>query len=222
MVASAPFRIWDPRRAIGRTLIAGIIALVVALLLWPCFSWSVALLGGWNAGGLSLAAFAWRGISTCDSQQTAERAAADDPGRTTVYVLVLITSLVSLLAAIVLVRHAQGLGPRETDLLLALCLATVTLSWMLSHTSFTLRYAHLYYREDDEGVGGIEWPGGGDPCYTDFAYLAFTVGMCFQVSDTTISSRQIRSTVLLHAALSFFYNTAILAFVLNLVFGHAL
>ncbi len=95
------------------------------------------------------------------------------------------------------------------------------LSWALTHTAFTLRYAHLSPREDAEGVGGIEFPGGGRPCYLDFAYLAFTIGMCFQVSDTTVCSRQIRSTVLLHAALSFFYNTAILAFVLNLVFGRA-
>jgi uncharacterized membrane protein len=197
------------------------IAVAVALVLGLRFSWTVAVLGGWNAGGLTLAALSWSRIVTFDEHRTARRAAADDPGRTAVYALVLLTSAASLLAATVIVRHTTVMPPSETGLMLALCLSTVALSWTVTHTAFTLRYAHLYYREDTEGVGGLEFPGGGAPCYSDFAYFAFTVGMCFQVSDITVSSRQIRSTVLLHAVLSFSYNTTILAFVLNLVFGRA-
>ncbi len=102
-----------------------------------------------------------------------------------------------------------------------LCLATVGLAWAMTHTGFTLRYARLYYREDDEGVGGIELPEHQPPSYFDFAYFAFTIGMCFQVSDMCITSPQIRKTVLLHAIVSFGYNSIILAFVLNLVFGLA-
>jgi uncharacterized membrane protein len=97
----------------------------------------------------------------------------------------------------------------------------VAICWALTHTAFALRYAHLYYREDAEGVGGVDFPGKGAPTYFDFAYLAFTIGMCFQVSDSAVTSPQIRRAVLLHALLSFVYNTAILAFVLNLVFGFA-
>jgi uncharacterized membrane protein len=220
-VSSGPLGAFDPRRALGRTGIAILVAVVVGALLATRFSGMVSLLGGWDAGGLLLLAAAWLRIARCDDRARAERAAADDPGRTAVYVLVLLTSAASLLAATVLVRHAKNMPPGETSLMLALCLSTVALSWVLSHTAFTLRYAHLYYREDAEGVGGIGFPGDGSPCYLDFAYLAFTVGMCFQVSDSTITSRQIRSTVLLQAMLSFFYNTAILAFVLNLVFGRA-
>ena len=83
------------------------------------------------------------------------------------------------------------------------------------------RYAHLYYREDAEGVGGVTFPGEHPPTYSDFAYFAFTVGMCFQVSDACVTSPQIRRTVLAHAVVSFVYNSVILAFVLNLVFGTA-
>jgi uncharacterized membrane protein len=93
------------------------------------------------------------------------------------------------------------------------------LSWFVTHTSYTLRYAHLYYREDDEGIGGVEMPGSEKPTYFDFAYFAFTLGMCFQVSDMTITSGQIRRAALGHAMLSFAYNTFILAFTLNLVFS---
>ncbi len=65
----------------------------------------------------------------------------------------------------------------------------------------------------------MELPGGASPTYFDFAYFAFTVGMCFQVSDVTVTSAQIRRAVLVQAMLSFAYNTVILAFTLNLVFS---
>jgi uncharacterized membrane protein len=82
---------------------------------------------------------------------------------------------------------------------------------------FALRYAHLFYRDDDEGVGGLGFPGKSPPDLFDFAYFSFTLGMTFQVSDVVIESQQIRRTALLHAVLSFAYNSAILALVINLV-----
>lgn len=82
-----------------------------------------------------------------------------------------------------------------------------------------LRYARLYYRDDGAGEGGLEFPGKEPPDDFDFAYFSFTIGMCFQVSDVSVSSRLIRRTVLVHSLVSFLYNTAILALALNLVFG---
>jgi uncharacterized membrane protein len=178
-------------------------------------------LAGWDAAGLAQLALAWATIANADAAQTQRRAAAEDPGRNAVYALVLVTSAASLLSATPLARAAKGLEAGEAGIFLSLSIATVALSWALTHTAFTLRYAHLYYRHDSEGIGGVEFPGCKAPDYLDFAYLAFTVGMCFQVSDATISSAQIRRTVLLHAVLAFIYNTAILAFVLNLAFGRA-
>jgi len=215
------YRIHDPRSAVGRIILATLLGVGAATLIGLRYSVAIAILGGWNIGGVVLGALSWIRISTFDARRTAARAAADDPGRTAVYVLIVLTSAASILAATVLVSHSRSMPTGETTLMLALCLSTVALSWLLTQTAFTLRYAHLYYREDADGVGGIEFSGGDKPCYGDFAYLAFTIGMCFQVSDTAIRTRQIRRTVLLHAVLSFFYNTAILAFVLNLVFGRA-
>lgn len=183
--------------------------------------WGLAALGGWDAGGLALLLLGVLVIRGSDAAATRRHAAADDPGRTAVYALVVLASAVSLLSSTALVRRAKlWPGPRG-DALVLMCLATVALSWAVTHLAFALRYAHLYYRADDEGVGGLEWPGGQAPAYFDFAYLAFTVGMCFQVSDVTVASPQIRRALLLHALLSFVYNTAVLAFVLNLVFGLA-
>ena len=181
----------------------------------------LAALGGWDAGGIVLLLLAWHLILGSDAASTQRLAAADDPGRTAVYALVVASSAVSLLSSTALVRQAKRVPGPHGDALVLLCLATVALSWALTHTAFALRYAHLYYRADAEGVGGLELPGGQRPAYFDFAYFALTIGMCFQVSDVMVTSPQIRRSVLLHAVLSFGYNTAILAFVLNLLFGLA-
>ena len=213
----------SPRRAFGRATLAGSVVLVLAVALHfgAHLSARLSLFGAWNAGALSLLSLAWMIILKGTPASTREHASADDPGRTAIYALVLVTSASSLLSAVALVGRAKAVSGAEGVALVALCLADVALCWALTHTAFTLRYAHLYYREDDEGVGGVEFPGGGAPAYFDFAYFAFTIGMCFQVSDCTVSSPQIRRAVLLHALLAFVYNTAIIAFVLNLVFGFA-
>ena len=213
----------EPPHALARAAIsisAGA-AVGLGLLIGLRLSWRLAALTAWDAGGLTLLVLAWLTIAMSSAERTRKRAGADDPGRTVVYLIVLLSSGASLLITTALVRRARLIAGSEGDALVALCLANVALCWALTHTAFTLRYAHLYYREDFEGVGGVEFAGGSPPSYFDFAYFAFTVGMCFQVSDTTVTSAQIRRAVLLHATLSFVYNTAILAFVLNLVFGFA-
>jgi uncharacterized membrane protein len=175
----------------------------------------------WDTFALVLMAVSWGGISRADAKETKARAGADDPGRTIVYGIVVLTSSVSLMGATLLVRNPHALAPELAGAAAALCLVTVALAWSLTHVSFAFRYAHLYYREDDEGVGGLEFPGGQAPAYFDFLYFAFTIGMCFQVSDVCVASAQIRRTALLQAVISFAYNSIILAFVLNLVFGLA-
>ena len=210
-----------PRYVLVRIAVASVVGVAATLLLATRYSWAVSSISGWDAGGIVLVGLAWISIFTTDAAETGKRAAADDPGRTLVYAVVLLTSAISLGAAVFLQRQASVVAPRSEALLAVLCVGTVALSWTLTHTAFTLRYAHLYYREDAEGIGGVEFPGGGMPAYMDFAYFAFTVGMCFQVSDVQVTSHQIRRAVLLHATMSFLYNTAILAFVLNLVFNLA-
>jgi len=182
---------------------------------------AAAALVGIDAGSAVLLALSWTAIVSSNPHVTRARAGAEDPGRTLVSVIVVLASATSLLAATILVGSAHELTPALRQLGAVLCLATVALAWVVTQTAFTFRYAHLYYREDSEGVGGIDLPGKAEPAYFDFAYFAFTIGMCFQVSDACVSSPQIRRTVLLHAVISFAYNSIILAFVLNLVFGLA-
>jgi uncharacterized membrane protein len=213
-------RTFDPHRVRVRVLAATVAGLLGGISAWKQGS-TFALLVGWNAASLAMLVLAWIMIAEASPEETRKRAGSEDPGRTLVYVIVLLASSVSLLAAVVLSRDAKTLPAEVAHRLSPLCLATVAVAWGLTHTAFTLRYARLYYRADAEGVGGVEFPDKLSPSYFDFAYFAFTIGMCFQTSDVCIASPQIRRTVLLHALIAFTYNTAILAFVLNLVFGSA-
>ena len=211
----------DPRRAVVRvaiSLLLGIATYVVAAGRLPGHAASLA---AWNVGALCLLGLTWGVIMTADARSTRHLAGNEDPGRTLVYVIALLASASSLVAATILVREAHALGPELARVVAGLCLLAVASSWTMTHTAFTMRYARLYYREDAEGIGGLELPAKQPPAYIDFAYVAFTIGMCFQVSDVCVTSRQIRRAVLLQAVISFAYNTVILAFVLNLVFGVA-
>jgi uncharacterized membrane protein len=179
---------------------------------------AVRVVAGWNTSAAVLLALAWSIIWRSDNAATRRRAAAEDPGRNALSFIVLMASTFSLFAATAVLKQAKSLAPTEEALLVGLCLGAVVSAWALTHTVYTLRYAHLYYR-DDRREGGLTFSGEGAPDYFDFAYFSFTVGMCFQVSDVCITSKGIRRAVLGHAILSFAYNTAILALALNLVFG---
>lgn len=215
------YSIFSLRRAPVR-LVASALAGVATYFALAPFTQAVRAVGAWDAASFVLLSFAWQFMLRATPSETKRRAATEDPGRTAVWILVLLSSTASLFAAAVVLRQAKSLAPGQAALWAALCLAAVILSWSLSHTSWTLRYAHLYYRDDHEGVGGLVFPTEGKPHTPDdldFAYFAFTVGMCFQVSDVTITSRQIRRAVLVQACQSFAFNTAIVALALNLAFG---
>jgi uncharacterized membrane protein len=186
------------------------------------FTPAVRMVAAWDVASFGLLSFAWAFIWRATPKLTQRRAGHEDPGRNVVTGLVLISSTVSFFAAAVVLRQAKTLAPEQQLLWVGLCLAAVVLAWLLTQTAWTLRYAHLYYRDTGEGIGGLVFPGCTDECTIsdlDFAYFAFTVGMCFQVSDVTITDTNIRRTVLIHACQSFAYNTAIVALALNLAFG---
>jgi uncharacterized membrane protein len=212
-------RVRGARRGLSRLAISAGAGLLAG---WLTSRWGVrglAQVTGWNVGSLLFAGLGWARIMVKDAEGTRERAAGEDPGRTLVWFLVLGASAFSLFAAVVLLKNARGCGAELRSLLVGSCILAVGTAWLLTHTSYALRYAHLYYRDDDEGIGGLDFPGDVAPSYFDFAYFAFTVGMCFQVSDVVVSSSQIRRAVLGHALLSFIYNTTIMALSLNLIFA---
>ena len=128
--------------------------------------------------------------------------------------LIIVVSLFALVAALSLLPGARREAEGGAVALYAL---GVVLAWLLLHTAYALFYAYLYYRDPDGG--GLSFPGESGPDYLDFAYVAFTVGTTFATSDVTVTGRAVRRAVLGQSVLSFGYNTAILALVLNLVLG---
>lgn len=212
------FSVYDPRRARARLTIALVVGAVTTLAIPARLGFPLRILAGWNAGALAMGALAWWLILTATPAETRQRAAADDPGRHVVWAIVILASGFSLFATTVVLREARLRAPEARDIFVVLCVAAVAGAWMLTHTAYALRYAHLYYRDDD-GEGGLCFPAECVPDYADFAYFAFTIGMCFQVSDVSITSGTIRRAVLGQGLLSFAYNTAILATALNLVLG---
>jgi uncharacterized membrane protein len=169
---------------------------------------------GFDAAVVAYVGTIWLIIWPLDGEQTAALAVREDPTRAEADLVLLSAASASLVAVgFVLASAAHATGTAEV-LRIGLGLLSVILSWGLIHSVFTLRYARLYHADTD---GGIDFNQDEKPCYRDFAYLAFTVGMTFQVSDTGISDQAIRHTVLRHALLSFVFATGILATTVNLV-----
>ncbi len=210
-------RLFFDLRFAGGRLIASAAASVFATLLTPDdLPFRVRAMVGWDSGALVFAVLAWLMIVRASPASTRSRAALEDPGRRLAFVLALIASFFSLFAAVVVLRQIRSLSPLQVPIWTGLGLAAVVLSWVVTHTVFTLRYAHLYYRRHSN-AHCLQFPGTEAPSDLDFAYFAFTIGMCFQVSDVLVLTSRARRTVLLHSVMSFVYNTTILALSLHMV-----
>lgn len=186
----------------------------VAVVLGWVGSVSLALLVGWDAACVIYLCWIWTSILRRDAAETARRATTTDPDRAMTDAVLLTAAVASLVAVgIVLVGATHSHGAMEL-VGVGLALTSVVLSWAMVHTVFTLRYAHLYYAGRG---GGIDFNETDPPTYSDFAYLAFTIGMTFQVSDTAIRAKEIRRAALRQALLSYLFGTGILATTINLV-----
>jgi uncharacterized membrane protein len=172
------------------------------------------LLIAWNVGvALYLAAASWV-IACCELSQVRKRAEIEDEGAVAILSLT-VTAAAASLAAIFLELAAIREG--FSGWAVALALGTVVLSWVFIHVIFAFHYAHEFYGQAKGGrKGGLEFPGDDQPEYGDFVYFSFVIGMTFQVSDVQVTSKSIRRLVVGHGAVSFFYNVAILALMVNI------
>jgi len=154
-------------------------------------------------------------VSRSDVHRLKRRAANQDEGNLAMLFLVVAAAIASLGAIFAELGTQAGQSRQPGQLILAT--ATVVLSWAFIHSIFALHYAHEYYGEGrDRQIGGMSFPDDNEPDYWDFAYFAFTIGMCAQVSDVTVSSKSIRRTVLTHSIVSFLFNAALLALTVNI------
>jgi uncharacterized membrane protein len=197
--------------SLGTAIVAGVVAGVLG-------AGRAAPLIGWDALAVVYCGWVWSTVWGLDAESTAGHANRENPSRDQADLVLLGAAVASLVAVGVVLFGAGAANGAAKYLEAGLALASVFVTWTLVHTIFTLKYARLYYSGQ---VGGISFNGDDAPQYSDFAYLAFTIGMTFQVSDTNIGSKEIRRTALRHAWLSFPLGAVIIATSINLVSGLA-
>ena len=173
---------------------------------------------GWDILALVYCGWVWATVWRLNPESAEADAKRQDPSRDQADLVLLGAAIASLIAVGVVLFGAGSESGYGKYLLAGLALVSVFVSWAIVHTVFTLKYARLYYAG---AAGGIDFNDAGAPDYPDFAYLSFTIGMTFQVSDTDNQSKAIRRTALRHAWLSFPLVAVIIATSINLVSGLA-
>jgi uncharacterized membrane protein len=205
--------------AMRRAVLVLLAGFLVVLALLPFVEWELAVITGWDAASLVFLTTVWPIIVRASASHTAVLATREDQNHASAAGLLIGASVASLFG----VGFALGLagtrsGSRQV-LLVAVAVLTVALSWAVVNTVYTLRYTHLDYRVRNRIDFGDPDAREHTPSYRDYAYLAFTVGMTYQVSDTTLRDPRIRGTVLQHATLSYVFGVVIVAGAINLIAG---
>lgn len=171
-----------------------------------------AMLGGWVVAVIIYDVWLLRTIMPMDAATTRRHAIREEPGRPVADILLVVASVASIAAVVMLLAQATTDSGLAKALDIGLGLGSIILSWFMVHITYTLKYARQYYADKH---GAVDFNEKTAPQYTDFAYLAFTLGMTFQVSDTNLQTKQIRATALNHALLSYLFGAVIIATTIN-------
>jgi len=195
-----------------RTFIAVAIGIAAFVLLPDTLRLVTRLVVGWGAFAALYLVLAYIMMLRCDVAHIRRSAILQDDGR---FLILLVTALGAFASLAAIVFELGASKHSASGLILAT--VTIVLSWALVHTAFALHYAHEFYRGDKPG--GLQFPGSGaqiDADYWDFVYFSFVIGMTAQVSDVGITDRIIRRTATVHGIISFVFNTALLALMVNI------
>jgi uncharacterized membrane protein len=196
-------------KARSRLLASVALGLVTLILLPQHLRWTSRALIAWDVTVALYLVAAFATIRRAHISHIRSHAIAADDGRFAILTLTAGAALASILAIIVELG-AAGRG----SLQIALATATIALSWTMVHVIFAFHYAHDYYRPREPG--GLKFPDEDNPDYWDFIYFSFVIGMTAQVSDVAITDRTIRRTAIAHGVVSFVFNTALLALMVNI------
>jgi uncharacterized membrane protein len=196
-----------------RTFVSFAFGIIVFFMLPVSLRMVTRLLVGWDSFTACYLLLACAMILRNGISNIHRSAVMQDDGR---FLILLVTAL-GAFASIAAIFSELGSAHRGT-FELALATVTIALSWAMVHATFALHYAHEYYRRAKPG--GLAFPGadqsGEEPDYWDFVYFSFVIGMTAQVSDVGITDRMIRRTATAHGIVSFVYNTALVALMVNI------
>jgi uncharacterized membrane protein len=195
-----------------RTFIAIVLGLIGFFAMPASLRLVTRLLAGWDIFATLYLLLVYIMMLRSGHRNVRRNAVLQDDGRFLILLVAALGAFASL-AAIVFELGASHHGTRE----LALATATIARSWAVVHTAFALHYAHEYYR--GRTPGGLQFPSGDKQDhadYWDFVYFSFVIGMTAQVSDVGITDKTIRRTATAHGIVSFVYNTALVALMVNI------
>ena len=200
---------------------AGLAAAMLAAFEPPWLRSTVRVVACYDAAVIAMLIWYWRLVLLASPAQTKALAGEEDPGRNAAFAVTLVAVVFGFIAAFDVLGHGpHNMMAQREAAVDVLGFGAVALGWLLIHTVFIFRYAHLYYRDrdrDKESDRGLHFPGDTAPDYMDFAYFSLVVGMTFQVSDVQVTSRNIRAFVLFQALIAFGYYTSLVALVVNIV-----
>lgn len=216
----SPRSIWRSILIRPRVYIAAFVGIAALLLLPPSISWAVRGAMAWCAGGAIYLILAFRVMRHCQSDRIRSRAARQDDSGIVILALILLAIFASFAVIFGLVTEAKEASRVAKLVYVTLAAATLLISWAVMQAVFTLHYAHEHYAPHNltrDGTGSLDFPNEPLPDYWDFLYFATSIGATSQTSDVAIKSKGLRRLVTLHAVVSFFFNTMVLATTINLV-----
>ena len=205
---------WLVARAGPRLAASGAVGLAVFAGFLLAGRWQLGILAGWSLTMVVWISWVWLGVGHLNPAATRRVATREDSSRVAADLVLILASLVNLVGVVFALVEASGRPRLEAVIIGGVVVVSVSLSWTALHTVYALRYARLYYQDG----GGIDF-GEETPDYADFAYLAFTLGMTYQVSDTRLTSRALRRIALRHTLLSYLFGVVIAATIINVIAG---
>lgn len=205
-------------RASFRLILSTVVGVGLALVTPHSWPWEARMLLGW-VGFCSVNLLRLSRFLNLDGHQTKKFATREDETRVIATTLTTLAALFSLVGVLFTLHQAAQEKGLIAYLLTGLAVLTVALSWLLIQSEYTLHYARRFYMSG----GGVQFmqkdskdplP---DPNMLDFAYLSFTIGMTFQVSDMLLDTHKMRRLLLGHALLSYFFSAVIIAVMISAV-----
>lgn len=211
----------DSRPRLGLSITFG---MTVFLLVPASIALDTRILAGWTSGILFFLTVLIFMMNSATAQKTFSRAQRQEAQHSVVFLLVVTAAGASVFAIALMQADNQNLSELALVTEIGLSILAITCSWLLTHTTFALHYATLYYRKEcwlqsEDCDGGLDFPGEELPDYWDFMYFSFTIGMTAQTSDVAITSNSMRQLSLAHGLVAFFFYMVILASGVNTASG---
>lgn len=213
-----PTALWRSLVIRPRVLAGAIVGAIGLALLLPYSSLGFSSALAWCLGGSTYLVLAAVEAFANDANAVKVRAARHDDSATVILVVILLAIFASFAAIVGLFADAKSADGLRKLMLLGLAAFTIVVAWTVMQTAFAFHYAHEHYAPDSQAGdrNGLQFPGESEPDYWDFFYFATSIGATSQTSDIAIGSRALRHIATLHAIVSFFFNTMVLAVAVNL------